>query len=175
MEFRNVYFGAMHRTGKQERIIAMKEKKKYYLAYGSNLNINQMAYRCPTAKPVGTAVIKGYEILYKGSKSGAYLTIEQNPDSFVPVAVWEVTEFDEKNLDRYEGFPDFYYKKQVSIQICKMNGRRQKVDAFVYIMHESRELGIPSEHYVRVCAEGYRNFGFDLEILKAAYIKSKNA
>lgn len=35
--------------------------KKYYLAYGSNLNIRKMALRCPTAKPVGTAVIKDYE------------------------------------------------------------------------------------------------------------------
>ena len=45
--------------------------KKYYLAYGSNLNVRQMALRCPTAKPVGTAVIKDYELLFKGSKTGA--------------------------------------------------------------------------------------------------------
>ena len=50
--------------------------KKYYLAYGSNLNLRQMALRCHTAKPVGTAVIKDYELLFKGSKTGAYLTIE---------------------------------------------------------------------------------------------------
>ena len=43
--------------------------KKYYLAYGSNLNIRQMALRCPTAKAVGTAVIKDYELLFKGSKA----------------------------------------------------------------------------------------------------------
>ena len=72
---------------------------KYYLAYGSNLNIKQMAYRCPTARPVGTAVIKGYELLFKGSKTGAYLTIEKAENSSVPVAVWEVTDDDEKRLD----------------------------------------------------------------------------
>ena len=42
--------------------------KKYYIAYGSNLNVRQMKFRCPTAKVVGTSVIKGYELLYKGSK-----------------------------------------------------------------------------------------------------------
>ena len=26
--------------------------KKYYLAYGSNLNLEQMAFRCPNAKPI---------------------------------------------------------------------------------------------------------------------------
>lgn len=32
--------------------------KRYYLAYGSNLNVRQMAWRCPTAKAVGIAVSK---------------------------------------------------------------------------------------------------------------------
>ena len=27
--------------------------KRYYIAYGSNLNIDQMSYRCPGAKVVG--------------------------------------------------------------------------------------------------------------------------
>ena len=51
--------------------------EKYYLAYGSNLNVKQMRSRCPCATPIGTAEIPDYELLYKGSKTGAYLTIEQ--------------------------------------------------------------------------------------------------
>lgn len=51
--------------------------KRYYIAYGSNLDIRQMRWRCPTAKIVGTAAIHGYELLYKGSQTGAYLTIEK--------------------------------------------------------------------------------------------------
>ena len=47
-------------------------KKLYYLAYGSNLNVRQMRYRCPGAKPIGISVIPDYELLYKGSKTGAY-------------------------------------------------------------------------------------------------------
>ena len=50
--------------------------KRYYLAYGSNLNIRQMRYRCPGAKPIGITAIPDYQLLYKGSKTGAYLTIE---------------------------------------------------------------------------------------------------
>lgn len=57
------------------------EKKKYYLAYGSNLNIRQMRYRCPTAKPIGITAIPDYELLYKGSKTGSYLTIEKKKDT----------------------------------------------------------------------------------------------
>ena len=93
--------------------------KRYYIAYGSNLNVRQMKFRCPTAKIVGTAVIGDYELLYKGSKTGSYLTIEKKKGSVVPVAVWEVTAADEHNLDIYEGYPNFYYKKNMKIRLSE--------------------------------------------------------
>ena len=43
--------------------------KRYYIAYGSNLNIDQMSYRCPGAKVVGTSEIPDFQLLFKGSKS----------------------------------------------------------------------------------------------------------
>ena len=57
-----------------------------------------------------------YELLFKGSKTGSYLTIEKKEGSTVPVVIWEVTESDEKSLDRYEGYPIFYYKKEMKLQ-----------------------------------------------------------
>ena len=143
--------------------------KRYYLAYGSNLNIRQMRYRCPTAKHIGITAIPDYELLYKGSKTGAYLTIEPKKDGLVPIAVWEVTEADEKRLDAYEGCPTFYYKKELRLPVKLRNGKTKKVDAFIYIMHEERRHGIPSLTYIRTCEEGYRNFGFDTKFLDAAY------
>ena len=86
-------------------------KKRYYIAYGSNLNIRQMRMRCPSARIIGTSEIPDYELLFKGSKTGSYLTIESKEGSRVPVAAWEVSAEDELALDRYEGFPTFYYKK----------------------------------------------------------------
>lgn len=143
--------------------------KRYYLAYGSNLNIRQMRYRCPTAKPIGITAIPDYELLYKGSGTGSYLTIEPKKDGLVPIAVWEVTEADEKRLDAYEGCPTFYYKKELRLPVKLRNGKTKKVDAFIYIMHEERRHGIPSLTYIRTCEEGYRNFGFDTKFLDAAY------
>ena len=143
--------------------------KKYYLAYGSNLNVHQMKYRCPTAKIVGTAVIRDYELLYKGSKTGSYLTIEKKKGSVVPVAVWEVTAADEHSLDAYEGYPNFYYKKNMKIRLSETG---KMIDAFVYIMHEERKLGIPTSVYVSTCKFGYTIFGFDFKYLDEAYEKS---
>ena len=90
--------------------------KYFYLAYGSNLNVRQMKLRCPTARVVGTAEIKDYELLFKGSQTGSYLTIELKKGGIVPVAVWEVQEQDVRLLDRYEGWPRFYYKKDMEIR-----------------------------------------------------------
>ena len=149
---------------------------KYYLAYGSNLNVSQMMWRCPGAKVKGTAWIENYELLFKGSKSGAYLTIEKKKGGRVPVAVWEVTAQDEKALDRYEGFPMFYYKKPMKVSYKGFGRCKDKaVDAFVYIMHEEREIAIPSQSYINTCGEGYDYFSFDRNYLVDALEKSYEA
>lgn len=148
-------------------------QKRYYLAYGSNLNIEQMRYRCPSARIIGTAVIEGYQLLFKGSKTGSYLTIEPRDGASVPVAVWSVTEEDEQNLDHYEGFPTFYYKKELRLPIKGIKTGKMRVrDTFVYIMDERRPLGIPSRMYMQTCFEGYRDFGFDRRFLVDAYLLS---
>ena len=147
--------------------------KRYYLAYGSNLNVRQMAWRCPTAKAVGTAIIKDYELLFKGSKTGAYLTIEPKVGAEVPVAIWAVELSDELNLDRYEGYPTFYYKTELELPVRYFSGKTVVRNAFVYIMHEERLLGLPSGSYVRTCLDGYRNFGFDESVLLAALENSR--
>ena len=142
-------------------------KYKYYVAYGSNLNKRQMMMRCPGAKPVGTGFIRGYELLFKGSKTGAYLTIEKKRGGKVPIAIWQVSEADEVALDRYEGYPTFYYKADMKLKL-----NEEEIDAFVYIMHEERELGVPSDYYVETCAEGYNSFGFDIKFLLNALKRS---
>ena len=109
-------------------------EKRYYIAYGSNLNVRQMRMRCPSARIIGTSVLKDYELLFKGSKTGSYHTVEKKSGVSVPVAVWEVTAEDEKALDRYEGFPNFYYKKELTLPIKGIRtGKIRKCRVFVYI------------------------------------------
>lgn len=147
---------------------------KYYIAYGSNLNITQMRHRCPGALVVGTGYINDYQLLFKGSKTGSYLTIEKAEGSKVPVAIWKVNEEHEKALDRYEGYPDFYYKKEIEIDFISIKRKLpHHSKAFVYIMHEDRKLGIPSSYYMQTCLEGYDRFGFDNRYLLKAFIISK--
>ncbi len=145
-------------------------KKRYYIAYGSNLNVQQMQMRCPYAVVLGTAELVGWELLFKGSKTGSYLTIEEKEGSKVPIAVWAVTETDEAALDRYEGFPDFYYKRELKVRYKGIrSGNYRTVTAFGYIMHEDRPIGVPSNFYMRTCLKGYETFGFDESVLLDAY------
>jgi len=149
-------------------------EKRYYLAYGSNLNVRQMMIRCPSARMIGTATIEDYRLMFKGSKTGSYLTIEPEEGCSVPVGVWEVSEADELALDRYEGFPTFYYKKELELPITGIRtGKVRRRKAFVYIMHEDRLLGIPSNMYMRICMEGYMDFGFNYDTLWEAYEYSR--
>lgn len=138
-------------------------KTKLYVAYGSNMDTCQMAFRCPTAKFIGTSEVEGYRLIFKGSKTGAYATIEKADGYTVPVLVWEIRKSDEKNLDRYEGFPTFYYKENLSISV---NGKRK--NAMVYIMDEQRPLGKPSLQYYKVIRDAYTKFNFDIKILEKA-------
>ena len=79
-------------------------------------------------------------------------------------------------LDRYEGFPTFYYKKEMQLPIKGIKSGKTRIrDCFVYIMHEERSIGIPSYAYVSICLEGYIRFGFDEHFLAEAQIKSEEA
>lgn len=138
-------------------------KDKIYVAYGSNLNLPQMAQRCPTAKVLGTSEIRDYELLFRGSRTGSYATVEPCEGKNVPVLLWSVKPQDEKSLDRYEGYPLFYEKEAMTLSL---DGK--EVNAFVYVMNEGHRLGMPSQHYVDVIAEGYQSAGFDLNILQEA-------
>ena len=42
--------------------------ERLYFAYGSNINLEQMAVRCPAAQVVGPAVLDGYELLFRRNR-----------------------------------------------------------------------------------------------------------
>ncbi len=137
--------------------------KRLYVAYGSNLNIKQMKYRCPTAKLYGTGVIEDYELQFKGYPTSAYATIAPKSGKSVPVAVWEIQPKDEASLDRYEGYPSHYFKQDVPVQL---DG--EEVNAMVYIMNLKQQFGMPSNVYYKTVHDGYLDCGLDTEVLREA-------
>ena len=113
--------------------------------------------------------MQDYRLLFKGSKTGSYLTVEPEKGCTVPVAVWEVTEQDELALDRYEGYPSFYYKTEMTLDVKGIRtGKLRRRRAFVYIMREERPYGVPANSYLSICGQGYRFFGFPVDKLLEA-------
>lgn len=148
----------------------MFQKKYYYLAYGSNLNLEEMSRRCPNAKPIGTVLLQDYHLVYKGVGDGyAYLTIERQNDSFVPLGLFEVTKSDIKQLDHYEGYPLLYEKRIIPILIDD-----KKVDALIYIMKEEYDYHLPCLSYIKTCKDGYTDFSFDHIYLETALQETKD-
>jgi len=135
----------------------------YYFAYGSNINLDQMAYRCPDAQVVGPVVLEGYELLFR---RGGFATIAPNENENVTGLLWSITPECERSLDRYEGYPRFYDKRMVTVRDTE--GRSLSVMA--YIMDERfREPMLPSDSYYNGILEGYRQNGLPTDGLKRAW------
>ncbi len=139
-----------------------KMKEKLYIAYGSNLNLNQMAMRCPDAMPVGTAMLDGWQLTFRG-----VATLEIVEGATAPVGIWRITERCEKALDRYEGYPTLYRKENIEIE---HNGN--KVEAMIYLMNTGLPC-MPSRHYLQTIEEGYYDIGLDTVHLRKALEHTK--
>ncbi|MDD2630163.1 MAG: gamma-glutamylcyclotransferase [Limnochordia bacterium] len=150
-----------------------EENGTVYLAYGSNLNLEQMEYRCPTATVLGPAELTDYRLLFRGRNGGAVATIEKQEGERVPVLLWTITPDDEEALDRYEGHPYLYRKETVTVRF-----KGQWVSAMAYIMNDGRQIGAPSDYYYEVIRQGYMDAGFDVSVLdeavRASALQAKN-
>ena len=77
--------------------------------------------------------------------------------------IWEIQKRDEESLDLYEGYPNFYDKQMMEVEV---DGAM--VSAMVYVMTPGHRFGIPSDHYANVIWEGYETAGFDTQVLEDA-------
>ena len=133
---------------------------KLYLAYGSNLSVSQMAFRCPDAKIIGTGKIKDYKLVFR-----FHADIEPCIGSEVPVLVWQISKADEKRLDRYEGVKGGYYHQEI---VTVIMDDEKGSEAMVYVMNNQSGVEPPAKEYLRIIEDGYSHFGFDKKILEQA-------
>ena len=127
--------------------------KKEYFAYGSNLNFDQMAYRCPEATAVGTAKLDGYELAFRRG----YLTVLPKEGASVEGLIWSITDHDESQLDCYEDYPTFYDKE--TMMVTDADGTPHKI--MVYTMNAPyRDQLLPvSSRYNAVVLQGCLDAG----------------
>lgn len=127
--------------------------KKLYFAYGSNMNLEQMEFRCPDAEVVGNVQLKDYRLAFCGQPSGCGVaTILPEKGSIVDGVLWKITPSCEVSLDRYEGYPHLYGKETIAVH--DVQGRVRV--AAVYTMNAPYRYcpAVPSDIYLKGIIEG---------------------
>ncbi len=136
-------------------------EKKIYIAYGSNINLEQMAQRCPNAVVIGTAMIENYELEFR-----RVATVVPKEGARVPILLWQIDEQDEQNLDRYEGFPNLYRKEEFEVKLGD-----SVIKGMAYVMNGG-QIFPPQPHYCFGILEGYRANGIDTQYVEDALCRA---
>ena len=139
----------------------------FYISYGSNMNIEQMAWRCPNTEIYGIGKLYGWKLVF--NYHADIIKTGKKSDT-VPVVVWKLDDKNDlANLDRYEGYPSYYVKKRINV--IMENG--EKLKAMVYTMANDRK-GIfpPSQTYLDCIREGYEANNIDITPLYEAVHES---
>ena len=131
-----------------------------YFAYGSNLNLFQMKRRCKDSVFLKKYELKGYKLNFRSKYRAA--DIEKSKNSIVPGALFEISKSDEKKLDVYEDFPILYKKLYFTYY---------NRTVMTYIMVNKTEFRYPTERYLNVVKQGYKDCKLNFDYLTKALNK----
>jgi len=119
-----------------------------------------MKYRCKGSKYKENFTIKGYKFIfsYRDPKEPyGYANIEKKKDSKVPGAIWNITENDESELDRYEGVKDGLYDKEYFYW---------KGNKVLFYIQSKYKKKTPNSRYMHTIIQGYKDCNLDIKYLK---------
>ena len=117
----------------------------YYFAYGRNTNLNDMEHRCPGAVRIGNAWIDGYAFKWRSAAD-----IELATDNYVVGVLWALTDEHLASLDRFEGFPMYYFRQRVIAKTAQ-----QEYVSWAYMLVVQGDESIPKDEYRTALFEGY--------------------
>lgn len=136
------------------------------------MNLDQMEFRCPSARVAGTVRLEGYRLAFCGMQAGnGVATIFPEEGSRVEGVLWEITPECERSLDRYEGYPRLYGKQKVRVR--DKAGRQMDVMAYVMNGPYKENLASPSRLYLDGILEGCRENGIPQEPVRDAVSRAK--
>ncbi len=122
-----------------------------YAAYGSNMDPAQMAERCPHSPQRGTGWLEGWRLTFGGEDigwEGALATVVEEAGQRVFVVLYEISEHDERSLDRWDGATLGYYDK-IRVRVATLDG---DVVAWLYVL-DAYEGGLPSARYLGIVSD----------------------
>ncbi|MFH1169460.1 MAG: gamma-glutamylcyclotransferase family protein [Chloroflexota bacterium] len=126
----------------------------FYFAYAGNLKKAGMQALCPGSKPLYTAVLPNYKLIFAGWSRqwhGALAGIRLLRGERVRGAVYEVSEQCLRQLDIHE---TGYSRLKVTV----FGEDDEAIEAVTYIRSGQAEEGKPSPEYLAVIQQGYRDW-----------------
>ena len=136
-----------------------------YAAYGSNMNPAQMAERCPHSPLHGTGWLEGWRLTFGGEDigwEGAMATVAEGAGQRVFVALYELSDADEQELDQWDGASLDYYRK-AKVRVATLEG---DVLAWLYVLN-AYEGGLPAARYLGIMADAAEAAGAPQDYVKS--------
>lgn len=94
--------------------------KILYFTYGSNMLDARLQARCPSARAIGAARLRGWTLRFdKRSKDGsgkATIEASTDPDAMVHGVLYEIEEHELDDLDRFEGHGKGYDRQILEVE-----------------------------------------------------------
>lgn len=123
-----------------------------YFAYGSNMDPQQMARRCPGSRSLGKALLPGYRLTFTWDSvrwGGGVGHVVADPASEVWGVLWDLTQEHLDALDVYEQVADgVYIRGAVTVR----HDERER-EALIYLATDVRDRK-PSRRYLRALVRG---------------------
>ena len=109
----------------------MKQRQRLYFAYGANLDRRSMGHRCPQAKILSTASLRGYRFAIEAN---GVATVVPDQLRAVHGILWRLTPADVQNLDAFEGVHIGAYHREL-VDVVPPSG--SPTAALIYISASS--------------------------------------
>tara|TARA_B110001452_G_C14933823_1_gene326532 strand:+ start:34 stop:456 length:423 start_codon:yes stop_codon:yes gene_type:complete len=135
----------------------------YYFAYGSNLHHLQMKKRCPKCRYIKKIALNNFELAFRNK--GGWADIQKKNNKKIYGGLYLISKFAESRLDKYEDYPIVYKKMYIKYKDTKI---------MTYTMVRKTKLVSPTNRYLNIIKQGYKDCKLNTKSLNVALQKAKH-
>ncbi len=138
----------------------MTNTRTNVFTYGSLTNSTITLRRASDSVSLGRASLPGYELAFSG-----VATVRPRSGARTWGVLWTVSADGLRRIDRFEGFPDSYNRRRVTVE-----WQDRPAEAWVYLfkIEDDDDIASASSFYYHDIAEGFREHAAPLEALQRA-------